>query len=177
MTLWSKVFHRPFLAGLGVSLPPGIHEDVPMSACALLAAERIALLNRACYLYRRRAGSFLATASMDHFSIFASYAQVFGLLASEEATAAVRAAVFGRAIEHYSSILASGLVPRRARKEFFGRMAADFKHYRPPGYQNPAGMRGLKEALISRGAYRAYAVLAPLNNARVAARRVLAPSA
>ncbi len=177
MTLWSKVFHRPFLAGLGVSLPPGIHEDVPMSACALLAAERIALLNRACYLYRRRAGSFLATASMGHFSIFASYAQVFGLLASEEATAAVRAAVFGRAIEHYSSILASGLVPRRARKEFFGRMAADFKHYRPPGYQNPAGMRGLKEALISRGAYRAYAVLAPLNNARVAARRVLARSA
>src|SRR5579859_8054051 len=72
MTLWSKVFRRPFLTGLGVTLRPGIHEDVPMSAGALLAARRIVALDRVCYLYRRRAGSFLATASMDHFRIFES---------------------------------------------------------------------------------------------------------
>lgn len=178
MTLWSKVFRRPFLTGLGVTLPPGIHEDVPMSAGALVGAKRIALLDQACYLYRRRAGSLLVTASMDHFSIFASYAQVFALLDTREAatgsTGAVRAAVFGRAIEHYSSILASGLVPRPARKQFFGRMAADYRHYRPPGYQSPPGLRGLKAALISRHAYRAYATLARANNARVAARRILA---
>ncbi len=177
MTLWSKVFRRPFITGLGVAMPPGIHEDVPLSATALLKAGRIALLDRVCYLYRRRSGSFLATASMGHFGIFPSYARVFAALADGPAPAvaapAVRAAVFARMIEHYSSILANGLVPRRARREFFGRMAADFRRYRPPGYRRPAGPRGLRAALVSRDAYWAYALLAPANRARVAARRAV----
>jgi glycosyltransferase involved in cell wall biosynthesis len=54
------------------------------------------------------------------------------------------------------------------------RMAADVRGYRPPGYRRPPGLRGLKTALICRDAYRTYAMLAPVNNARVAARRVLA---
>jgi len=83
-------------------------------------------------------------------------------------------ALFGRMLEHYSSILASGLVPRSARRRFFGQMAADFRRYLPPGYRRPPGLRGLKTALICRDAYRAYALLAPVNNARVTARRVLA---
>ena len=177
MTLWSKVFRRAFLARLGVPTLPGIHEDVPVSATALLMAQRIALLDRVCYLYRRRRGSFLATASMAHFDIFASYARVFAAVADvppSGANAAVRAALFGRMLEHYSSILASGLVPRSARRQFFARMAADVRRYRPPGYRRPPGLRGLKTALICRDAYRAYAVLAPVNNVRVMARRVLA---
>ena len=80
MTVWSKIFRREFLLGLGVCFPPGIHEDVPVSCAALLGAERIALLDRVCYLYRRRPRSFLATTSMDHFSIFSSYEQVFARL-------------------------------------------------------------------------------------------------
>lgn len=173
MTLWSKVFRRAFVAGLGVGMAPGIHEDVPLSATALLRAGRIALLDRVCYLYRRRAGSFLASASMGHFDIFASYARVFAALEAGAAPPAVRAAVFGRMLEHYSSIMASGLVPRSSRRRFFGRMAADFRRYRPAGYRRPPGLRGLKTALICRDAYRAYAMLGPLNNARVVARRAL----
>jgi CDP-glycerol glycerophosphotransferase len=178
MTLWSKVFRRAFLTGLSVSMPQGIHEDVAVSATALLMAQRIALLDQVCYLYRRRPGSFLATASMGHFDIFASYARVFaavaGTLADGGAGTAIRAALFGRMLEHYSSILASGLVPRAARRQFFGRMAADFREYQPPGYRRPPGFRGLKTALICRNAYRAYAMLGPVNNARVMARRALA---
>jgi CDP-glycerol glycerophosphotransferase len=177
MTLWSKVFRRAFLIGLGVPMPPGIHEDVPVSATALVMAQRIALLDRVCYLYRRRHGSFLATASMGHFDIFASYARVFAAVADAPAGAAgaaVRAALFGRMLEHYSSILANGLVPRPARRRFFARMAADVRGYRPPGYRRPPGLRGLKTALICRDAYRTYAMLAPVNNARMTARRVLA---
>ena len=181
MTLWSKVFRRAFLTGLGVPMPPGIHEDVPVSATALLMAQRIALLDQVCYLYRRRRGSFLATASMGHFDIFTSYARVFAAVAAAPpgviAGPAVRAALFGRMLEHYSSILASGLVPRSARRRFFRRMAADFRSYRPPGYRRPPGLRGLKTALICRDAYRAYVMLAPVNNARVTARRALAGAA
>lgn len=174
MTLWSKVFRRSFVTGLGVPMLPGIHEDVPLSATALLRAGRIALLDQVCYLYRRRPGSLLATASMEHFGIFTSYARVFAVLdRGAGASPAVRAAVFGRMLEHYSSILASGLVPGPARRRFFARMAADYRRYRPPGYRRPPGLRGLKTALIGRGAYRVYAMLAPVNNARVIARRAL----
>jgi CDP-glycerol glycerophosphotransferase len=174
MTAWSKVFRREFLLGLGVCFPPGIHEDVPVSCAALLGAERIALLDRVCYLYRRRRHSFLATTSMDHVSIFSSYEQVFARLDAGPGPAGgtgVRAALFGRAIEHYSTVLANGLVPRGARRAFFHRMAADYRRYRPAGYRHPPGLRGLKFALIERDAYRAYLVLGPLNNARVAVAR------
>jgi CDP-glycerol glycerophosphotransferase len=174
MTVWSKVFRREFLLGLGVCFPPGIHEDVPVSCAALLGAERIALLDRVCYLYRRRRRSFLATTSMDHFSIFSSYEQVLARLGAGAGPAGgtgVRTALFGRAIEHYSTVLASGLVPRGARRAFFRRMAADYRRYRPAGYRRPPGLRGMKFALIERDAYRAYLVLGPLNNARVAVRQ------
>jgi CDP-glycerol glycerophosphotransferase len=174
MTVWSKVFRREFLLGLGVCFPPGIHEDVPVSCAALLGAERIALLDRVCYLYRRRPRSFLATTSMDHFSIFSSYEQVFARLdagSGPDGGAQVRAAVFGRAIEHCSTVLARGLVPRAARREFFRRMAADYRRHRPAGYRRPPGLRGMKFALIERDAYRAYLILGPLNKARVAATR------
>jgi hypothetical protein len=76
--------------------------------------------------------------------------------------------------EHCSSILASGLVPRSARRQFFVRMPADVRRYRPPGYRRPPGIRGLKTALICWDSYRAYAMLAPVNHARVMARRMLA---
>jgi CDP-glycerol glycerophosphotransferase len=175
MTLWSKVFRRPFLAGLGVPLPPGIHEDVPLSATALLNAERIALLDRVCYYYRRRPGSFLGTPSMSHFDIFTSYRRVFAALdGAAAASPAVRAAVFGRMLEHYTSILANGLVPRSAQRQFFAEIVADFRRHRPPGYRRPAGFRGLKTALICHDSYRAYMLLAPVNKARVTARRALA---
>jgi glycosyltransferase involved in cell wall biosynthesis len=183
MTLWSKIFRRSFLAGLGIAIPPGIHEDVPVSSLALLTAGRIGLLDQVCYLYRQRGRSFLATPSMGHFSIFDSYGQVFACLAGPQAsgqpavTPAVRAAVFGRAMEHYTTILGAGLVPRPARRDYFRRMARDFRRFRPPGYQRPPGMRGLKMRLVERDGYRAYSVLGPLNGLRVGVRRALSRAA
>ncbi len=184
MTSWSKVFRRSFLAGLGVDFPPGIHEDIPVSCAALLAARRISLLDEVCYLYRQRGRSFLATASMSHFSVFDSYRQVFGYLAgvpgpagAPAVTPALRAAVFGRAMEHYTTILSAGLVPRPARRDYFGRVVADFRRWRPAGYQRPPGMRGLKMRLVERNAYLAYSVLGPLNVLRVGVRRALRQAA
>src|SRR5215470_7146564 len=167
MTVWSKVFRREFLTGLGVCFPPGIHEDIPVSCAALLSAERIALLDRVCYLYRRRPRSFLATPSMANFSVFASYESVFALMDAADTGGPVAL----RVSEHYSTVLASGLVPRRARREFFHRMAADYRRYRPAGYRRPPGLRGMKFALIERDAYAAYLILGPLNHARVSVAR------
>jgi CDP-glycerol glycerophosphotransferase len=188
MTAWSKVFRRAFLADLGVPFRPGIHEDVPVTCAALVAARRICTLDRLCYRYRRaRPGSFMATTSRDNMAIFDAYRQVFDFLSEREAAGApaspgVRAALFERAIWHYTIVLQagamgigsigrSGLVPRRDRRRFFGRMHEDFVRYVPPGYRLPPGARGAKFRLVERNAYWTYELLEQPNRARVALRR------
>ena len=174
MTAWSKVFRRDFLAGLGVSFGstgPAPHEDVPVTTLALLTAQRIGVLDRVCYRYRRaRRGSYLAAASDANFNIFGSYRQVFNYFAERTElgapeTPAVYAAVFERAIWHYTTLLP--LVPRPRRREFFHRMSADFRRWRPDGFRFPPGPRGVKFRLTARDAYWAYALLDPLNRLRV----------
>jgi CDP-glycerol glycerophosphotransferase len=174
MTAWSKVFRRDFLAGLGVSFGsagPAPHEDVPVTALALLTAQRIGVLDRVCYRYRQaRRGSYLAAPTDANFNIFGSYRQVFNYLAERTelhapVTPAVYAAVFERAIWHYTTLLP--LVPRRRRREFFRRMSADFRRWCPDGFRFPPGPRGVKFRLTARDAYWAYALLDPLNRLRV----------
>ena len=175
MTAWSKIFRRDFLAGLGISFAgQAPHEDVPVTAAALLVAARIGVLNRVCYRYRRaRPGSYLAAVSAGNFTIFDAYQQVFNLwsersVVSPAPTPQVRAAIFERAIWHYTTLLP--LVPRRRRREFFDRMSADFRRWRPADFRFPPGWRGVKFALVARGAYRTYCLLDPLNRLRVALR-------
>jgi len=167
MTVWSKVFRREFLTGLGVCFGSGIHEDVPVSTAALLAAARIAVLNRVCYRYRRsRRGSFMAAASDRHFDILASYNDIF----SERTVAPpVRAALFERAMWHYTTVLP--LIPRRRQREFFRLITRDFRRWRPAEFTFPPGARGVKLRLVGRGAYRAYRALEPVNKLRLTLRR------
>ena len=188
MTSWSKVLRREFLLGLDEPFRDGIHEDVPVS-CAVLLAGRLAALDRACYCYRRsRPGSFMATTSSSHQAIFSAYSEVFDLLgkrvaaADPVATPAVQAAIFERAIWHYSTVLQTGglglgpvgrpgLVPRSERRAFFRRMHADYVLHQPAGFVRPAGARGAKFRLIERNAYWTYEALEPVNRLRVALRR------
>jgi CDP-glycerol glycerophosphotransferase len=186
MTAWSKVFGRDWLRQLGVPFSAGIHEDVVVTCAALLAARRITALPGACYQYRRaRPGSFMVTPSHDHLAIFASYHRVFEIAGAYPGlTPGVRAALFERAIWHYTTILQpgsgvagslarGGVVPRGERRAFFARMHSDFLRYRPPGYQLPGGARGAKFRLVERGAYRTYTLLEPVNAARVRLRRAV----
>jgi len=177
MTAWSKVFRRDFLAGLGISFGssgPAPHEDVPVTTMALLTAQRIGVLDRVCYRYRRaRRGSFLAAASAANFNIFRSYQQIFNYFsertkARAPVTPPVYAAVFERAIWHYTTLLP--LVPRRRRREFFHRMSVDFRRWRPAAYRFPPGPRGVKFRLTARDAYWAYWLLDPVNRLRVGLR-------
>ena len=178
MTAWSRVFRRDFLAGLGVSFGsagPAPHEDVPVTTLALLTARQIGVLDRVCYRYRRaRRGSYLAAVSTANFTIFRSYQQVFDYFSERAELRApamppgVYAAVFERAIWHYTTLLP--LVPRGRRREFFRLMSADFRRWRPAGFVFPPGPRGLKFRLVARDAYWAYALLDPVNRLRVGLR-------
>lgn len=193
MTSWSKLFRRDFLRGIGVSFAAGIHEDIVVTCAALLAADAIGAVDHVCYEYRRdRPGSALATTSHAHFGVFDAYETVFGLLASRDAAGQpvsdrLRAAIFERAIWHYTTVLQTtgpgigrvglpGLVPRAERHDFFRRMHEDFTRYRPASYRHPPGARGAKLRLVERGAYWTYSVLEPLNQARVAARKLAGKS-
>jgi CDP-glycerol glycerophosphotransferase len=174
MTSWSKLIRRGFLDRIGLSFPDGIHEDVALTCALLLGAQRLAALPRVCYRYRHRPGSFMATASAGQLSIFRSYETVFALVAAADPAVAdpVRAALFERAIWHYTTVLGGrsgrgGLVPRAARRAFFEHMHEDFARYRPPGYRNPPGLRGVKFRLVERNAYGIYSVLEPVNRARL----------
>ncbi len=185
MTSWSKLLRREFLVGLDEPFRAGIHEDIPVT-CAALLAGRISALDQVCYSYRRsRPGSFMATTSSAHWGVFSAYEEVLDKVrklaesGDPVATPAVQRAVFERAIWHYSTVFqAAGsggrrLVPRTERRQFFARMHADFRRYRPAGYAVPAGARGAKFRLIERGAYRTYVLLEPLNKMRVAIRHSL----
>jgi CDP-glycerol glycerophosphotransferase len=174
MTSWSKLIRRGFLDRIGLSFPDGIHEDVALTCALLLGAERLGALPRVCYRYRQRPGSFMATASAGQLNIFRSYETVFALVAAADPAVPgpVRAAVFERAIWHYATVLGGrggrgGLVPRAARRAFFERMHEDFVRYRPPGYRNPPGLRGVKFGLVERNAYGIYFALEPVNRVRV----------
>jgi CDP-glycerol glycerophosphotransferase len=132
----------------------------------LLRAERISALPRACYQYRQaRPGSFMATPSSAQLAIFGSYERVFALAASAEPPLAseVRAALFERAIWHYTTLLP--LVPRSVRHGYFRRMHGDFVRYRPVGYRHPPGVRGVRFWLVERNACMIYTVLAAIKRA------------
>jgi CDP-glycerol glycerophosphotransferase len=177
MTSWSKLLRREFLTGLDVRFASGIHEDVLVTCAALLAAKSIEAVDQVCYRYRSdRGGSAMVTTSAGHLAIFASYDRVFARLDQAPASDAVRAAIFDRAIWHYTTVLEArgtdgrGVVPRRERRAYFARMHADFTARRPPGYRFPAGARGMKFRLVAAGRYPAYALLSRLNRLRVAHR-------
>jgi len=168
MTSWSKVIRRGFLVSLRMPFPDGIHEDVPLTCAMLLGARRIGALARVCYRYRRaRPGAFMSARSSGQTRILSSYERVFALAAAAEPALApqVQAALFDRAIWHYTTVLP--LVPRTERRRYFRRMHEDFIRYRPAAYQRPRGARGVKFALVERNAYRTYCALEPVNELRV----------
>jgi CDP-glycerol glycerophosphotransferase len=168
MTSWSKVIRRGFLLALGMPFPEGIHEDVPLTCAMLLGARRIGALARVCYRYRRaRPGAFMSARSGAQLRILGSYERVFALAAAADPAPGphVRAALFERAIWHYTTVLP--LVPRTERRRYFRRMHEDFVRYRPAAYRRPPGARGVKFALVERNAYWTYTVLEPVNQLRV----------
>lgn len=173
MTAWNKVIRRAYLLGLGMKFGTGYYEDLAVTYPILMAAERIGLLDRVCYVYReRRAGAITTTPSDRHFEVFAEYARIFAFMDDlGKAAEPFRARMFDRMIWHYTTIIEDdSRVPAASRRRFFQRMAEDFRTYRPDPYAFPSGARGVKFRLVARNAYGGFRALEPVNRARLAAR-------
>jgi CDP-glycerol glycerophosphotransferase (TagB/SpsB family)/glycosyltransferase involved in cell wall biosynthesis len=157
MVVWNKAFRRDFITAGGFQFPPGYYEDTPWTYPTLLAAQRIATLDRVCLQYRmrREAGNILKSRSRKHFEIFDQWERVFGWLDGHPEHARWRAYLLRRELEHVVTILDNpARLPVEARSEFFARGHQDYLRYRTEeALPLPEGRLGRRIQLICDGRY------------------------
>lgn len=162
-TAWNKVIRRTFLDNLGLLFFPGWYEDIPFSHPLLIAAERIAVLDRACYCYRLgRPGAITATPSERHFDAFNQYERLFEwLFTAYPQETKLRADLFGLMVSHLLVVVGNDhRMPAKLRRPFFRKAAAQYQRYQPAdGYPRPGGVRGLKHRLLATNSYLLYTAL------------------
>jgi CDP-glycerol glycerophosphotransferase len=177
LTAWNKVIRRDFLLDLGVRFGQGYYEDVPVTYPILMAAERISMLDRVCYIYRqRRNGSITRTTNNKHFGVFPQYEKVFAFMEKRgSALDEFRASMFDRMIWHYTIILGLGnRVTTHDRRRFFRKMHEHYRRFRPAAdWEIPAGLFGVRYRLIAHGAYRTFVMVKAANITQQALRRRL----
>ncbi|WP_431728423.1 bifunctional glycosyltransferase/CDP-glycerol:glycerophosphate glycerophosphotransferase [Verrucosispora sp. TAA-831] len=173
-TAWNRLLRRRFLVDAGLRFAPGWYEDVSFSYPALLAADRIGVLDVVCVNYRqRRAGAITKTQGERHFEVFRQWRRVFrdlDRLGAEE----LRPAVFARMMWHYLTVLGTDeRIPADLRPTFFARITIDHARFRPPGgHRIPDGIEGLKHRLVAAGRWRTFSALRATGHAGEAARRI-----
>ncbi|MFI6060345.1 CDP-glycerol glycerophosphotransferase family protein [Streptomyces sp. NPDC051286] len=158
--VWNKAYRRDFVTRHGFQFPPGYYEDAPWTYSTLITADRLAVLDRTCVLYRQRreGGNILRTVSRKHFDVFDQYDRVFAYVDGHPELGHWRPALFRKMTDHYLTIMEKpGRLPRDARSEFFHRASADYKRRLPDGFVRPPGGRGHKYALLGMGSYPALA--------------------
>ncbi|MEW1686468.1 CDP-glycerol glycerophosphotransferase family protein [Streptomyces sp. NPDC091265] len=171
--VWNKAYRRDFVARHGFRFPPGYYEDAPWTYTSLISAERIAVLDRSCVLYRQRreGGNILRTVSRKHFDVFDQYDRVFAYLDARPELGSWRPALFRKMVDHYLTVLEKpGRLPQNARAEFFHHAAKDYRSRLPEGFERPAGGRGYKYALLGVDSYSALVGVTRVNNVRNRAR-------
>ncbi|WP_354643662.1 glycosyltransferase family 2 protein [Kitasatospora camelliae] len=153
---WDRLLRR----GLAPAFPDGHYEEVPAVHAAMLAAHRVAVLDRECVTIRRR-HTLHPTGSpgASHFDVFDQYEQSFGMLDQRTELETVRPHLFTRMIRHYLFVFdLAGCVPRAERPQFFHRAAEHYRRFVPDGYRRPDGREGIKFSLLASGAYAAFEV-------------------
>ncbi|MGW8380075.1 CDP-glycerol glycerophosphotransferase family protein [Streptomyces sp. ODS28] len=184
--VWNRAYRREFLEKHGFSFPPGGSEDVPWTRPTLLAAERIAVLDRVCVLHRRhRAGAVRRSPSHGHFDVFAQYERLFTFVDDHPATARWKPLLYDAMVDDLTALLTSPeRLPHGSRAEFFRRSRDHARRYRPEpeaaedprdadtadaasGAAAPAPPRG---RLLRLGARRAFQLLWRARGLRSAAR-------
>ncbi|MFD7643542.1 glycosyltransferase family 2 protein [Kitasatospora sp. NPDC059795] len=159
------IWDRLLRTGTAPVFPDGFYEEVPAVHRSLLAASRIAVLDRECVTIRRRhtlhpAGSEGAS----HFDLFDRYEGSFELLDARPAEAPpvhpeLRTHLFTRMVRHYLFVFdLPGCLTRAERPQFFQRAAEHYKRFLPEGYKRPDGREGIKFSLLASNSYATFEV-------------------
>ncbi len=166
MTAWNRAIRREFLLDLGLRFSGGYYEDVNVTYPILMAAERLSLLDRVCYIYRqRRRGAITRTTGAKHFDAFAQYDRIFAFMDQMGPKAdQFRELMFNRTIWHLLVIIERGdRVHPSENERFFAEMSKTYNRYRPEGHVPPDDKPLLaeKHRLIQKNDYRGFQRLGP----------------
>ncbi|WP_267900392.1 bifunctional glycosyltransferase/CDP-glycerol:glycerophosphate glycerophosphotransferase [Actinomadura spongiicola] len=183
MTAWNKAIRREFLLDLGLRFSGGYYEDVNVTYPILMAAERLSLLDRVCYIYRqRRHGAITKTTGAKHFDAFAQYDRIFAFMdGMGEKADPFRHLMFDRTIWHLLVIIErEDRVHESDKARFFAEMSETYRRHEPPGHVPPdpedkpflADKHRMIKANDHRGFERVRAVEAKAQAARRRHRRV-----
>ncbi|WP_329011591.1 bifunctional glycosyltransferase/CDP-glycerol:glycerophosphate glycerophosphotransferase [Streptomyces sp. NBC_01601] len=142
-----------------------------VAQAALLRAERVACLDQTGYDDRRlRRESLPPRTPEDRYALIDRYER---LLALTEGRRSVRTVLYGLMVRDLVRVFAREDLPEPVAREFFRRASAAAVRWRPEGHQRPAGLEGVRHALLEEGAYTRYRALQSANRTRRAARKAV----
>ncbi|MEU9924587.1 CDP-glycerol glycerophosphotransferase family protein [Streptomyces griseoluteus] len=138
---------------------------------ALLRADHVACLDQTAYDDRRlRRESLPPRTPEDRYALIDRHER---LLALSEGRRPVRAVLYGLMVRDLVRVFAREGMPEPVAREFFRRASAAAVRWRPEGHQRPAGLEGVRHALLEGGAYTRYRALQTANRTRRSARRAV----
>ncbi|MFF5442669.1 CDP-glycerol glycerophosphotransferase family protein [Streptomyces achromogenes] len=146
--------------------------DEPRAAhAALLAAGRVACLNQAAYEHRLpRPQSLPPRGPEDRLALIDRYESLLPLTGDRRALHAV---LYDLMVRDLVTTFAREDLPDAVAREFFRRASLAAVRWRPGDHQRPAGLDGIRHALLEEGAYSRYRALQAANRTRRAARAAL----
>jgi len=156
---WNRVVRRQFLLAEGLRFHPGLYEDVSWTYPAVIAARRIAFLDRVCVYYRLREGAITSTGGARHLAMIHHWELVLAPLPPDHP---LRTVLFEQSMRQGIAVLGNDarIPDGRLRREFFYRLQVFHRRYAPPGW-TPKGSRvhQIKAWLVAKGHYSVYAAM------------------
>ncbi|MEU6285164.1 CDP-glycerol glycerophosphotransferase family protein [Streptomyces sp. NPDC047028] len=147
-------------------------DDEPYAAqAALLRAGRVACLNQVAYDDRRlRPESLPPLTHHDRFALIERYESLLPLAKDRRAA---RGVLYDLMVRDLVRTFAREDLPEPVAREFFRRASLAAVRWRPEGHQRPAGVEGVRHALLEEGAYTKYRAFQAANRTRRAARKAV----
>ncbi|SOD86172.1 CDP-glycerol glycerophosphotransferase family protein [Streptomyces sp. Ag109_G2-15] len=147
-------------------------DDEPYAAhAALLHAGRVACLNQAAYENRvLRPESQPPLTPEDRFALIDRYESLLPLARDRRAA---RTVLYDLMVRDLVRTFAGENLPDAVAREFFRRASLAAVRWRPEGHQRPAGIEGVRHALLEEGAYTKYRAFQAANRSRRAAKKAV----
>ncbi|MFE8946198.1 CDP-glycerol glycerophosphotransferase family protein [Streptomyces sp. NPDC007856] len=147
-------------------------DDEPQAAhAALLHADRVACLNQVAYENRElRPESLPPLAPEDRFELIGRYES---LLALAKDRRAARTVLYDLMMRDLVRTFAGENLPDAVAREFFRRASLAAVRWRPENHERPAGVEGVRHALLEEGAYTKYRAFQAANRTRRAAKKAV----
>jgi CDP-glycerol glycerophosphotransferase len=147
-------------------------DDEPQAAhAALLHAGRVACLNQVAYENRElRPESLPPLAPEDRFELIGRYES---LLALAKDRRAARTVLYDLMMRDLVRTFAGENLPDAVAREFFRRASLAAVRWRPENHERPAGVEGVRHALLEEGAYTKYRAFQAANRTRRAAKKAV----